>query len=288
MIVSNSQGSLEGTRNGNVRDGQLLTEELGEFGKEKHPVREFTYLKDAYYARVKTILVGDRLYQILVGSSNPQELTSESVNTFLNSFTLEPTAVAAFNKERTDREARRQAQLDDFLAGRGEPKPAAEAITVAKYSKAKSQFAAAVRLYDLAFTSDPKLADDMPAQHRYSVACYAARAARGDGVDAPTDPKERAALRAKALAWLQADLAVRKKQAASTDPAERKIAVAQITHWLKDTDLTETRAGAKRDGWTPEDVKAWDAFWADVKATQEAAQKPPPPREVAPPPQADK
>jgi hypothetical protein len=50
-------------------------------------------------------------------------------------------------------------------------------------------------LFERAFTADVKLADDLGAGHRYDAACCAAKAARGDGVDAPADPAERVAFR---------------------------------------------------------------------------------------------
>jgi serine/threonine protein kinase/Flp pilus assembly protein TadD len=181
---------------------------------------------------------------------------------------------ALVNLPRAERMRELLPRLPDILAGRTEPKSPAEAIDFAQLLKQPPQkrFAAAARLYEKAFAADPKLADTLRPSHRYSAACYAARAARGDGIDAPSHQTERAALRGKALAWLRADLAMRMTLAASAGPANREM----LSHWLTDSDLTETRPGRKRAGWTPEEVAAWDKLWLDVKAARAKATKPVP------------
>jgi len=119
------------------------------------------------------------------------------------------------------------------LAGRAEPRTPAESCDFAELCALPFQkrFAAAVRLYQRAFAADPKLADDLIALHRYNAACYAARAARGDGLDAPADAPGRAALRGQALSWLRADLTLRRQQADSSDAAQRKTAADELSNW---------------------------------------------------------
>jgi tetratricopeptide (TPR) repeat protein len=169
------------------------------------------------------------------------------------------------------------ARLPDILAGRAEPKTPAEGCEFANLCSRtfQQQFAAASRLYATAFDADPVLADDVAAGHRYNAACYAARAARGDGVDAPPGRVGRDALRAKALAWLRADLAVRRRQAASQNAAERKLAADKLTHWLRDTDLSALRPGLARIALPADERAQWDAFWVEVRATRDEALKPP-------------
>jgi hypothetical protein len=179
-------------------------------------------------------------------------------------------------------------RLPGVLAGTDRPATAAEALRFAELCEQpfQNRFAAAVRLYDQAFAADPALAAQLVGiqTHRYNPACCAARAGRGDGVDAPADPGERAALREKALAWLRADLAVRRKQTASSSGSERKAAAAALAHWLGDSDLTATRPGLSRIGLPAAERAEWDAFWADVRSTMAEAGKPAPPPETAPPP----
>jgi tetratricopeptide (TPR) repeat protein len=188
-------------------------------------------------------------------------------------------------------------RLPGVLAGTDRPATPAEALDFASLCELQLQkrFAAAVRLYDQAFAADAMLAatfTDHTGGHRYNAACDAAcdaaRAARGDGADSPVDPAERAALRAKALGWLRADLTVRRRQAALTSDSERQAAVAALTHWLGDSDLSATRPGLRRIGMPPAERDEWDRLWADVRSTLAEAKKLPPPPEVAPPPRPAK
>jgi tetratricopeptide (TPR) repeat protein/tRNA A-37 threonylcarbamoyl transferase component Bud32 len=195
---------------------------------------------------------------------------------------LNPNFTLARNNLR-ETETMRQAlpRLPDIVAGRAEPENPAEGCTFADLCARPFQrrFAAAARLYQRAFVADPKLADDLRAFHRYNAACYAARSARGDGVDAPASPGERAALRAQSLAWLRADLALHKKQAASSNPTERQETAAKLAHWLGDSDLTEVRPGKQPLALPAAERAEWEALWADVQATCAVAQTPPLPRD---------
>jgi hypothetical protein len=119
-------------------------------------------------------------------------------------------------------------------------------------------------------------------------ACYAARAARGDGVDTPAGPAERAALRGKSLAWLRTDLAVRKRQAYSADPAQRKVAAAALTHWQRDSDLSGVREPKALEALPGEERTRWRQLWATVSAALAEANKPPPTPEPLPPPLVEK
>ncbi len=177
-----------------------------------------------------------------------------------------------------------QPRLLDVLAGTAAPATPAEACAFADLccQPFQRRYAAAVRLYEGAFAADPTLADDLASSDRYNAAASAAQAARGEGVDAPADPGDRAALRAKALGWLQADLSVRKKQATSASAVERKTVAEKLSWWLRDTDLSGLRPGVQRIGMPAEERAAWDALWADVKATIAEAYKPTPAPQVAP------
>ncbi len=90
-------------------------------------------------------------------------------------------------------------RLPDVLAGKASAIPPAEKYEFAGLCGRPfvGRYAAAVRLYEEAFAADPKLADNQSTGRLYNPACYAARAARGDGIDAPLDPTARAALRAR-------------------------------------------------------------------------------------------
>jgi tetratricopeptide (TPR) repeat protein len=171
-------------------------------------------------------------------------------------------------------------RLAGVLAGTDRPASPAEACDCARLCRLQFQkrFATAVRLYEQAFAEAPKLAGDLAAGHRYAAATSAARAARGDGVDAPAGASARAALRAKALGWLRADLALCQKQAASLDATERRTAGDMLTDWLKELDLVHVREEASLASLPADEADRWRAFWADVKATiaQPLAPSPPP------------
>ena len=138
----------------------------------------------------------------------------------------------------TENMAAMESKLPAFLRGEFQPKDAAERLGLAGVCQAKKQHAAAMNLYAEAFAVDAKLADDLKAGHRYDAACFAARAAAGQGKNpAKLDNKERARLRQQALDWLSADLALRRKQLETGKPADRAAVQQALRHWQKDTDL---------------------------------------------------
>ena len=67
----------------------------------------------------------------------------------------------------------------------GAPKDNAERLALAQRAYDTKRFAVAARLWAEALDSDPKLAADRQAQHRYNAACAAALAAAGQGKDEP-------------------------------------------------------------------------------------------------------
>jgi tetratricopeptide (TPR) repeat protein len=162
-------------------------------------------------------------------------------------------------------------RLPDIVAGKEEPKRPDEGCAFAELCGQPSQkrYVDAVRLFEKAFAADPRLAENRHTSHRYNAACYAALAARGEGVGAPTEPRKRAALRAKALAWLKADLALWKEKAGSKQVEDRQQAEIMLAYWLEADALRETRPQAKREGWTEQESRTWDELWSAVRQTLE-------------------
>ena len=148
---------------------------------------------------------------------------------------------------------------------------ASAVIELAGLCERKGLLVTAVRFYTEAFVAEPQRADDLIAAHRYNAACYAARAARGDGDAADLKPAERSALRGKALTWLRADLALRQKQAESGKPADRATVAAQMTHWLQDADLSGVRHPWALWRLPEAERAAWRQLWADVDALRKKA-----------------
>jgi tetratricopeptide (TPR) repeat protein len=166
-----------------------------------------------------------------------------------------------------ERMAALEAKLTAFLKGDFQPRDAAERLGLVAVCQPKKLHHAAARLYAAAFAADPKLADDLKAEHRYNAACYAALAAAGQGEDgARLDGKEKARLRKQALDWLRADLTLRTKQLESGRPADRAAVQQALRHWQKDSDLAGLRDQAALAKLPAEERAACERLWADVAA----------------------
>ena len=123
-----------------------------------------------------------------------------------------------------------------------------------------------------AFAADPKLTDDLKLQHRYNAACAAALAAAGAGADAAKlDDAAKAKLRARALDWLRADLAMWTRQLQSGQPADRGAVQQALRHWQQDADLAGLRDVADLAKLPADEQKAFAQLWADAAALLEKA-----------------
>jgi tetratricopeptide (TPR) repeat protein len=170
------------------------------------------------------------------------------------------------------RECERLVELDGklpaILDGHKQPADVAERLELAQLCvmPCKKRYADAVRLFREAFEEEPKLADDLNAQHRYNAACAAALAGCGQGQDADKlDAQERARLRQQALDWLQADLKVYhqliEKSAGKAGPT-----IAQrMQHWLQDTDFAAVRGDESRARLPEAESKQWRKLWEEVE-----------------------
>jgi eukaryotic-like serine/threonine-protein kinase len=165
-------------------------------------------------------------------------------------------------------------RLPRFLRGEDKAASARESLDLAQLCRHKRSYAAAARFSAEALAADPRLADNLQAGHRYSAACHAALAAAGQGEDAAQpDDKERARLRQQALAWLEADLALRKKQLKSRQSGQAARARAALAHWQNDPDLAGIRDKGALGKLPAQQQKAFAQLWADVAATLRKADK---------------
>ncbi len=157
-------------------------------------------------------------------------------------------------------------RLDAVLRGEQHPASAAEGVAFGELCFARQRYADAVRLFAGAFAADPKLAADLRSKHRYNAACYAALAGcgKGEGAPGPEGP-ERAKLRAQALVWLRADLALRARQL-SAGPADKAEATKKLRLWQRDEDLSGVRDPAGLAQLPETERKEWEALWAEVRA----------------------
>jgi hypothetical protein len=167
-----------------------------------------------------------------------------------------------------------EAKLSAFLKGEFRPGDNKGRLDLIKICQIKNLPRAATRLYAAAFAADPKLAEDK-AGHRYSAACAAAVAAAGQGEDAgKLDDKERTRLRRQALDWLKADLALRRKQLETGEPADRAAVQGALKHWQQDSDLAGIRDAGALARLPADERKAFAQLWADVAALLKRAEAP--------------
>ncbi len=165
-----------------------------------------------------------------------------------------------------------EAKLADVLGGKATAADNRERLGLAEVCQLKRRHAAAARLFAEAFTTDPKLADDLKAHAWYNAACSAALAASGQGTDAgELDDQERPRLRQKAHAWLRSDLEQWAKRWEAGKPEDRQVMRATLEHWQRDTDLAGVREAGALQKLTAQEQEAWRKLWADVAALLQKA-----------------
>jgi serine/threonine protein kinase/Flp pilus assembly protein TadD len=170
-----------------------------------------------------------------------------------------------------------QNKLPQLLKGEAQPADTAERLVLAHLCQEQKRVAAATRLYADTFAAQPKLADDLKAQHRYEAAGAAALAGCGQGQDATQlDDQERARLRRLALDWLRADLA-QYASMVEKGPAQARAAVPkQLARWQREREFAGVRGAAL--GKLPEAERPpWQKLWAEIGALQKRAAKAPEP-----------
>jgi serine/threonine-protein kinase len=184
--------------------------------------------------------------------------------------------------QRCDQLLKIEGRLPDLLARKEKPADAAEALLLADFCHdIQERQAASARFYADAFALDPKCADDMVKQPRYTAGRYAVLAACGEGEDAPPEEAKRAELRALALGWLRGDLdALRKLLDTNTPPLSRSGKDADPRHvrttmdiWRGNPDLKGVREEKSLSLLTEAEHHEWSQFWADVAQVREEAIK---------------
>jgi serine/threonine-protein kinase len=172
-------------------------------------------------------------------------------------------------------------KLPTILSGQKQPADPAERLALAQLCvlPCKKRYTDAVRFFREAFEEEPKLADDLNAQHRYNAACAAALAGCGQDQDTEKlDAQKRARLRQQALDWLWADMKAY-RQLMEKSAAEAGPAIApRMQHWLQDAHLADVR-GAESLARLPEtERQEWQKLWQEVEALrQQVAAKTKPP-----------
>jgi serine/threonine-protein kinase len=177
------------------------------------------------------------------------------------------------------RESEQFVELDTKLArvlnGEEQPADAATRLALADFCQKpfKRRFAAAARLYSEAFSVEPGQADGPRLPHRYNAACAAAQAGSGQGDGAQLEATERHRLRARALEWLRADLAVLARHITEGPQEARTAARQTLSHWQTDTDLAGLRDQAAIEKLPAEERADCNKLWADVAALRQEASR---------------
>ena len=133
---------------------------------------------------------------------------------------------------------------------------------------------AAARLYEEAFAAEPKLAEDPSSSNCDNVACAAALAGCGRGLDADKiDARARGRLRRQALDWLHADRSAWDRLLEKEPDKVRQVIVQNLKHWLEDPDLAGVR-GSQALSMLPEsESRPWQTLWTDLADTMARAQR---------------
>jgi tetratricopeptide (TPR) repeat protein len=157
-------------------------------------------------------------------------------------------------------------QLDARLSAirKGEQKPtdANEQVQLALDCLMTRLPATAARFYREVLTAQPQLNG-----HFFNAARAAALAGCGQGEDvAPLDDQERAHWRKQALAWLRADLEVRREGLESGPPKAPQAVQAALESSKDHPDFAGVRDRAALTRLPATEREAWQKFWADVEA----------------------
>jgi tetratricopeptide (TPR) repeat protein len=167
----------------------------------------------------------------------------------------------------TERQVALGARLPAVLAGKVKPADAAESLDFAQFCYEKTLHGSSARLWAETFQAQPKLAEDMQAQHRFNAACAAALAGCGQTKDdPPLDDAARARWRKQAIDWLKADLAAWTKILEGGTPQARQAVSKALQHWKADPDLAGLRDPSALGKHPEYEQKACRALWADVDA----------------------
>lgn len=165
--------------------------------------------------------------------------------------------------ERCDQLLALEARLPALVRGSDRPVGAEEMLRAAELCARRQLLAAATRFYVAAFAADPARADDGSGRRRGDAVRVAFRAGLGEGDDAPPDLRERAALRAQALAWLRQDRNAWAAKYARGSSEDRLTAVRVFNMRLGDEALAATREPGA-GGLEPDERRRWVALWASL------------------------
>ncbi len=163
-----------------------------------------------------------------------------------------------------------EGKLNLYLAQGKPPGKSQELLQLILLCRLKQYHATASRLYAIAFTAHPTLAEDLNQGHRNQAARAAALAASGKGRDpGQLTDENRAKLRAQARAWLQADLQQWAKRFQARDHKALLGLLTIPAAWQQEPAFAAFRDAKERANLSAEERQSWAKLWADVKQLAE-------------------
>jgi WD40 repeat protein/tetratricopeptide (TPR) repeat protein len=158
-------------------------------------------------------------------------------------------------------------RLAGLLRGTEPPRDNAERLLLARHCYDVGRFASAAQFWGDALDREPNLGDDRDAQHRYWAAGAAVLAAAGrDPNDPAPDAASRAALRGRALRWLQGERDFWAGILTSDSRAIRQTVAEVLQGWRSDPDLATVRDELARAELSDDECAAWQSLWSSIAA----------------------
>jgi tetratricopeptide (TPR) repeat protein len=177
----------------------------------------------------------------------------------------------------TERLCALRMRLPRLIAGQDHAANNTERIAFAELCRQPSErrYALAASLLAEAFRTEPQLANDMRAGHRFKAASAAAAAGSGQGKDgAHLDETERARLRNEALNWLRAELAAYTRYAQGGTAEARAAVQRALRSWKRSALLAGVRDQAALANLPVLEQEAWKGLWQDVEVLLRKASAP--------------
>ncbi len=162
------------------------------------------------------------------------------------------------------------ARLPGVLRGVDKPADAAECAAFARLASIKHHHATAARLWRQAFSTDPALADDFPAQRRFRAACAAAMAGGPDDQDRSTlDETSRRDWLRQAGEWLAVELQAYDRMRTVGTPPDRAAIVRRLGRWQVAPALAGLRNASDPAGTKDPQRNSQQNLWLDVAGLKE-------------------
>jgi serine/threonine-protein kinase len=161
-----------------------------------------------------------------------------------------------------------------FLDGTYQPQDNDERLSLLGVCQSANRTRAIARLYADAFVTDPTLADDLEAGHRYNAARAAVLAGCRNGEDARgLDEREARQWRDQAREWLRSELVARVGIYNADPKAGRGSLRLTLTRWRNDSDLARVRDADEVEKLPADEREEYLALWADVAALLARSEK---------------